>query len=429
MERNVLQQLKEWKSSSERKPLILEGARQVGKTWIMKEFGRLCYKNTLYINCDDEPRMQTLLADDYDTDRILLGLQAISNVTIDGENTLVILDEIQEVPRGLHLLKYFCEKTPWLHIVVAGSLLGITLHKGESYPVGKVNIIRMYPMSFMEFANAVGESQLIEILRSRDYSLMSVMHTKLIDLLRQYYFVGGMPEIVKSYIKEKNIAHIRQLQSEILNTYQKDISKHSVPEHATRILQVLNSIPSQLAKENKKFIYGVLRKGARATQYELAIQWLINAGLVHKVPRVSVVKTPLKFYEDLSAFKLYFLDCGLLGCLSDADPGMMLIGNNPFVEFKGAFAEQYVLQQLVQLNNTPYYWSAENATSELDFIIQKNGQPIPIEVKSSDNLQSKSLSFFLSKNDGIHGIRFSTAGYRKQENMQNIPLYAVETTF
>ena len=308
MKRKIFKELCRWKESESRKPLVLLGARQVGKTWIMKDFGRQEYERVAYVNCDEEPRMKDLLALDYDLDRILLGLQAITGVKIEAGNTLVILDEIQEIPRGLHCLKYFYENAPQYHVMVAGSLLGGTLGRGENFPVGQVDLLHMYPMSFCEFLDAVGDESWNELLRSGDTRLIHGMGPKFIDLLRQYYFVGGMPEAVASYVSRKDLAEVRRVQSAILEAYRNDISKHTTARESMRIGQVLDSLPSQLAKENKKFVYGAIRKGARATDFELAIQWLMDAGIVYKVKRVREVRMPLKFYEDLSAFKLV---CGV----------------------------------------------------------------------------------------------------------------------
>ena len=423
MKRKIYSQLCQWKESSMRKPLILLGARQVGKTWIMKHFGRQEYEKVAYVNCDAEPRMKDLLALDYDLDRILLGLQAITGVKIEAGNTLVILDEIQETPRGLHCLKYFYENAPQYHVMVAGSLLGVTLGRGESFPVGKVDLLRMYPMTFSEFLEALVGTSWNDLLASGDNALIEPMKPKLIDWLRQYYYVGGMPEVVSCFVAHKDLAEVRRIQSSILETYRNDISKHATARESIRIGQVLDSLPSQLAKENKKFIYGAIRKGARATDFELAIQWLMDAGIIYKVKRVREARMPLKFYEDLSSFKLYLLDCGLLACMAEAPAEQMLLGDNVFMEFKGAFTEQYVFQQLKALSLSPYYWSNEKTSAEIDFILQYGNRIVPVEVKAEENVRSKvgwRISHFMawslfSKAKGMEGKSDKSRGRNKKE--------------
>ena len=425
MKRDIYNKLLQWKNDSNRKPLIITGARQVGKTWIMREFGKNEYANVVYINCDNEKRIETLLSEDYNIDRILLGLQAISGVNIKSDKTLIIFDEIQQIPRGLHLLKYFYEENPEYHVMVAGSLLGITLNQGVSFPVGKVDIMEMNPMNFNEFLEAMGQEQLLKVLNTNDWKLIDSLSTKYIELLRQYYYVGGMPEVVCSYCKDKNLAQVRNIQNNILKAYRNDISKHATKSESVKIGQVLDSLPSQLSKENKKFIYGVIKTGARAAEYELAIQWLIDAGIVHKVNRIKEAKMPLKFYEDISAFKLFLLDMGLFACMCDVPALEMLVGNNVFVEYKGAFAEQYVLQQLVCQNVKPYYWSSEKTPSEIDFVIQKDNKIIPIEVKAEVNVKARSLRQFITNNPELKAVRFSMLGYAEQDWMTNIPLYYI----
>ena len=425
MKRDIYNKLLQWKNDSNRKPLIITGARQVGKTWIMREFGKNEYANVVYINCDNEKRIETLLSEDYNIDRILLGLQAISGVNIKSDKTLIIFDEIQQIPRGLHLLKYFYEENPEYHVMVAGSLLGITLNQGVSFPVGKVDIMEMNPMNFNEFLEAMGQEQLLKVLNTNDWKLIDSLSTKYIELLRQYYYVGGMPEAVYSYCKDKNLAQVRNIQNNILKAYRNDISKHATKSESVKIGQVLDSLPSQLSKENKKFFYGVIKTGARAAEYELAIQWLIDAGIVHKVNRVKEAKMPLKFYEDISAFKLFLLDMGLFACMCDVPASEMLVGNNVFVEYKGAFAEQYVLQQLVCQNVKPYYWSSEKTPSEIDFVIQKDNKIIPIEVKAEVNVKARSLRQFITNNPELKAVRFSMLGYAEQDWMTNIPLYYI----
>lgn len=429
MKRKIYKQLLKWKESKDRKPLMLLGARQVGKTWIMQHFGKKEYKNVAYINCDDEPRMKQLFELDYNIDRILITIQAITGVRITPAATLIIIDEIQEVPRGLHSLKYFCEKAPEYHIMVAGSLLGVTPGKGESFPVGKVDMLTMYPMDYEEYLDATGNENWIELLHSKDWGLIDIMKPKMTELLRQYYFVGGMPGVVSKFIENTDLQQVRTLQRDILEAYRRDISKHTSAAESTRIREVLDSLPSQLARENKKFIYGAVRKGSRAKDFELAIQWLVDAGIVYKVNRIKEPKMPLKFYEDRDAFKLFLLDCGLLACMTDASAGQMLIGDNAFTDFKGAFTEQYVLQQLLALGLKPYYWSNTKTPSEIDFIIQDSQRVIPVEVKAEENVRARSLSQFIKDNPGLKGLRISMKGYVDQEWMENIPIIAIGTYF
>lgn len=429
MERSIYSSLKKWKDSPTRKPLILQGARQVGKTYILKEFGAREYSEVVYINCDDNNDMQNMFVD-YDVDRIIRSLSAISGISIKPSTTLLILDEIQEVERGLASLKYFCEKAPEYHVAVAGSLLGITLHEGTSFPVGKVDMLYMYPMDFEEFLLAMGKEQLVELLRNNSWAALTPLRGMLTELLRQYYFVGGMPEAVKAYVERGDIWEVRSIHSKIIDAYRNDMSKHVPKQQVQRINMVWNSIPSQLARDNKKFIYGALRKGARANDFEIAIQWLVDSGLVHKVHRISKPVVPLKFYEDMASFKLFLLDCGLLGALSETPPEQILIGDNVFEEYKGAFTENYVLQQLKSLPRTfVYYYSNDNSTLEIDFVVQHEAHVIPIEVKAEENLRAKSLRQFVTDNAGLHGVRFSMSDYREQDWLTNVPLWAVRWAF
>lgn len=429
MERSIYSSLKKWKDSPTRKPLILQGARQVGKTYILKEFGAREYSEVVYINCDDNNDMQNMFVD-YDVDRIIRSMSAISGVSIKPSTTLLILDEIQEVERGLASLKYFCEKAPEYHVAVAGSLLGITLHEGTSFPVGKVDMLYMYPMDFEEFLLAMGKEQLVELLRNNSWAALTPLRGMLTEQLRQYYFVGGMPEAVKTYVERGDIWEVRSIHSKIIDAYRNDMSKHVPKQQVQRINMVWNSIPSQLARDNKKFIYGALRKGARANDFEIAIQWLVDSGLVHKVHRISKPVVPLKFYEDMASFKLFLLDCGLLGALSETPPEQILIGDNVFEEYKGAFTENYVLQQLKSLPRTfVYYYSNDNSTLEIDFVVQHEAHVIPIEVKAEENLRAKSLRQFVTDNSGLHGVRFSMSDYREQDWLTNVPLWAVRWAF
>jgi len=427
MERSIITQLKAWKQSPLRKPLILAGARQVGKTYILREFGKREYENVAYINCDNNPAVAGLFAEDYDMKRVLLVIGALTGQTITPGRTLIILDEIQELPRGLSALKYFREQAPEYHVAVAGSLLGVAMHRGESAPVGKADIIRMGPMSFVEYLMARGETQLTQILLSRDWPTIAMLHVRLTKLLREYYFVGGMPEAVSTFLKTNDANEVRRVQNDILYLYRSDMSKHVSADEATRISMVWQSIPSQLARENKKFVYGAVRKGARAKDFETAILWLMDAGLIYKVPRVREVGMPLKFYEDLNAFKIFMLDVGLLGALSEMAPALMLMSNNVMTGSKGAFTENYVLCQLKALPDTAtYYYSREDSRMEVDFVAQHQGRIIPIEVKAEENLRSKSLRAFMDRHEDLHAVRFSMSPYREQGWMTNYPLYAVQ---
>lgn len=431
MERKIIEDLRIWKNASDRKPLILLGARQVGKTWVMKHFGELEFENVAYVNCDEEPLAKVLFASDYNIQRMLLTLQALTGVKIEAGKTLIILDELQEAERGLHSLKYFQENAPEYHVIAAGSLLGITIGRGESFPVGKVNIMHMYPMDFEEFLLAINEKALCDLLRQPDWEVLNILNTKYIDLLRQYYFVGGMPEVVKFYARNYDLQEVRLKQQEILESYRRDISKHTTATESMRIGQVLQSLPSQLVKENKKFLYNVLKKGARAGEYEVAIQWLMDAGIVHKVCRVKELQMPIKFYEDLGAFKLFLLDCGLFGCMSEAPASQMMADNNVFKEFKGAFTEQFVLQQLVAKGIKPYYWSNDKTPAEIDFVVQNEERVIPIEVKAEENVRSRSMSEYIKTHPqyNLKGLRISMLNYRDQGWMENIPLYGISKFF
>lgn len=425
MKRQIYNELLAWKNREIRKPLIILGARQVGKTWIMRHFGEQEYSSVAYINCDDEPRAKDLFKTDYDMDRILLAIQVITGVKVEPGKTLVILDEIQEVERGLHSLKYFYEKLPQCHVMVAGSLLGITLGRGESFPVGKVDILNMYPLNFSEFLEAMGKSELNRIILAKEWKLIEMMKDVFENMLRQYYYVGGMPDVVSKYVAHGDLKEVRREQQAILEAYRRDISKHTAERESIRIGQVLASLPSQLAKENKKFIYGAIRKGARASDFELAIQWLVDAGIVHRVHRISEARKPLKFYASTEAFKLFFLDCGLLGCMTEASASDMLVDNKVFIEFKGALSEQFVAQELVSMGITPYYWTNDRTPAEIDFVVQHNDRIVPIEVKASTNVKSKSLAQFIKDNEGLKGLRLSLCQYKDQEWMVNVPIYAL----
>lgn len=426
MERTVLQELIKWKNSEDRKPLILNGARQVGKTWVLREFAKREYRKEAYVVCRKNEYAKNLFTKDFDVERILRGLRAITSVDITPGDTLIILDEVQDIPEAIESLKYFCEQAPQYHIAVAGSLLGISLHESVSYPVGKVDEIRVYPMNFEEFLLAKGDVEIYKAVVSKDYDTTNIIHEKLVDLLRQYYYVGGMPEVVQKYIDTGALQSVRHIQNRILSGYDIDFSKHAPSEQIQRIRMVWKSIPSQLFKENKKFIYGALRKGARAREYEIAIEWLVNAGLVYKVQRCNKLSLPLAVYEDLAAFKLYFLDLGLLGAMVNTEPAQVLVSGNIFSEFKGGMTEQFVLQQFMSHNILPvYYYKTDDSRLELDFVIQRHGTILPIEVKAEGNVRANSLTTFLANNPDVKAERYSMLPYKEQKQITCIPLYLI----
>ncbi|MCD8097505.1 MAG: ATP-binding protein [Lachnospiraceae bacterium] len=427
MERFAMKKLEEWKNDPERLPLIIRGARQVGKTWLMKEFGKTSFEKCAYINFDRNQRMQQLFSGDFNVDRIMQGLAIESDVEIEPENTLIILDEIQEVPAALQSLKYFAEDERYsYYILAAGSLLGIAMHEGTSFPVGKVDSLELYPLSFPEFLCATGNEALCDLLGKQDFEMITNFKDRFIDLLKNYYFVGGMPAAVNAYVKDRSLKNVRRVHQRLISAYEQDFSKHAPREVVPRIQMVWDGIPSQLAKENKKFIYSVLREGARAKDFELAIQWLLDCGLCHKVGRVKRGAVPLKAYQDIPAFKLYLVDVGLLGAMGDLDARTLLKGNDIFAEFKGALTEQYVCQQiLAQLDTVPYYWSADSSSGEVDFVLQHEGNIIPLEVKAEENLNAKSLKNFVAVNHLPFGVRTSMSDFRRQEKLINLPLYAI----
>lgn len=427
MERLTMQYLKDWKKNAKRKPLIVRGARQVGKTWLIKEFGRTEYIQTVYINFENSKSLQTLFDADFDISRIITALQIETGIKIQAKSTLIIFDEIQEAEGGLTSLKYFYENAQEYHLIAAGSLLGVALHQTKSFPVGKVDFMDLYPLNFSEFLLAMDQKPLLDLLKSKDWKLIKNFKSKYISLLRQYYYVGGMPEVVSSFIQENDFGEVRKLQKQILTAYEQDFSKHAPNEIVPRLRMLWNSIPAQLSKENKKFIFGLVKKGARAKEYELALSWLIDCGLVHKIERISKPGIPLRGYADNSAFKLYIVDMGLLAAMGDIDVKTLLDGNTIFEEFKGSLTEQYVVQQLIVNPDMPvYYWSAENGIAEVDFVIQHSGRVIPIEVKAEENLQAKSLKSYCQKYSPELVLRTSMSDYRKEEWLINLPLYALE---
>ena len=427
MYRIAIEKLYKWKNSKRRKPLIIEGARQVGKTWLMKEFGKQAYADTVYINFDSNSRMADLFSADLDTDRLIMGLELYAGRKINPENTLLIFDEVQEVPRALASLKYFYENAPQYHIVCAGSLLGIALHQGTSFPVGKVDFLKLYPLSFSEFLMATGNERFAELLKNQDYEMITSFKQTYIDALKHYYFVGGMPEAVQSFAESKDFNEVRAIQKRILAAYEQDFSKHAPNEIVPKIRMLWNSIPSQLARENKKFIYGLVREGGRAREYETAIMWLSDCGLVHKVSRVNAAGIPLKAYEDLKAFKLFIVDVGLLGCMTGLRQRTLLDGDNLFVEFKGALTEQYVCQQLKTIEDLGvYYYTNDRGSCEIDFVVDTGEQIVPIEVKAETNLRAKSLKTYRERFEPELSVRTSMADYKKEDWLLNLPLYTIE---
>ena len=427
MYRIAIEKLLKWKESKRRKPLIIEGARQVGKTWLMKEFGKQAYADTVYINFDSNSRMAELFASDLNTDRLVMGLELYAGRKIDPDKTLLIFDEVQEVPRALASLKYFYEDAPQYHIVCAGSLLGIALHQGTSFPVGKVDFLTLYPLSFKEFLMATGKERFADLIDKQDYQMIISFKQTYIDALKHYYFVGGMPEAVQSFAENKDFNEVREIQNRILAAYEQDFSKHAPNEIVPRLRMLWSSIPSQLAKENKKFIYGLVREGARAKEYETAIMWLSDCGLVHKVSRVNAAGIPLKAYEDLRAFKLFVVDVGLLGCMAGLRSRTLLDGNDLFVEFKGALTEQYVCQQLKTIEDLDvYYYTNDRGSCEVDFVVDTGEHIIPVEVKAEANLRAKSLKTYYEKYSPEISVRTSMSDYKKEEWLTNLPLYAID---
>lgn len=427
MKRNAIKELYEWKENNGRKPLVILGARQVGKTWLMKEFGKEAYKKCAYVNFEDNDDLRGMFEHDFDIQRIIANLQWTTGVTID-EDTLIILDEIQEAPRGITALKYFQEKAPQYHVIAAGSLLGIAMHKNDSFPVGKVDFMHLYPLSFYEFLNAIGEKKMVDLLQAKDWTMLTMVRAKFEERLRQYYFVGGMPAAVLAFVNDGDLNKVRTIQKSIIEAYERDFSKHAPAIEVPRIRMVWHSIPSQLSKENRKFIYGMIKEGARAKDFELAIEWLKDAGLIYKVNRCKKAQLPLAAYEDFSAFKMFLSDIGLMGAMSNIPVQSLLNGNMLFSDFKGALTEQFVLQQMkTNQSLSIYYWSADNSRGEIDFLVQQEEKVIPIEVKAEENLQAKSLRMFVERNPGLKGCRFSMSPYREQDWLVNYPLYSVLT--
>lgn len=423
MKRYAINKLIEWKNDSKHKPLIIRGARQVGKTWLMKEFGKTEYKKTIYINFELEKLMCDLFSLDFDTKRIIEGLE-LAYSKIDAKNTLIILDEIQECPKALTALKYFYENSPEYNIVTAGSLLGVAIHENISFPVGKVDFLDLYPLSFLEFLDAIGESNFVELLNTPTSSNLKVFRDKYIEWLKKYYYIGGMPEAVNTFIETNDFQKVRKIQENILDAYTRDFSKHISSTGKLKIDLLWKSIPNQITQESKKFVYKKIKSGARANEFEEALSWLINCGLVYKINRITKPALPLKAYEDTKAFKLFIIDVGLLSALSKLPARTLIEGNKVFTEFNGALAEQYVLQQLKTIEDMEIaYWISKSGNAELDFIIQIDGFIIPIEVKANTNLQAKSLKVYREKFEPEVSIRTSLANFEISNGLYNIPLF------
>jgi predicted AAA+ superfamily ATPase len=426
MDRQLMQRLVEWKDARRRKPVIINGARQTGKTWLLKQFGTRYFDNTAYVNFDNNQTMALLFEESYDIPRLLTGIQAETNERIIEGETLIIFDEIQECPKALTALKYFRENAPGQMVAAAGSLLGLSVHHGTGYPVGNVTTLDLYPLNFREFLDALEQHSLRELIDAADPAALAPFSSKLIQLLRQYYFVGGMPEAVASFAESGVLADARIVQNQILSDYRRDVSKHLAMAETEYTLAAWDSIPAHLGQENKKFVFGHIKDGARARDYRAAITWLAEAGLAMRVPRVSKPDIPLSAYADQAAFKLFSLDVGLLAAMAELDASSVISGSQVFTEFKGALTEQFVCQQLVSdCSLRPFYWSAENSRGEIDFVVQDDAHIYAIEVKAEENLRSKSLRAFKEKYGTVESRRFSLSGHRYQEWMTNTPLFAI----
>lgn len=427
MKRKLLENLVEWKNRKAHKPLILEGARQVGKTWLMQEFGNTQYKKVAYINFDRNLKMRETFETDLDTKRLITAIGLDAEFKITPEDTLIIFDEIQECPRAITSLKYFNEDAPEYDIIAAGSLLGVAHHTGTGFPVGKIEFLRLYPLSFTEFLDAMGKEQYVELIEKQDFEIIKIFSNKFEDLLKQYCYIGGMPEVVQNFVNNGDFNQVRTIQKRILSAYERDFSKHIPANTVEKARMLWNSIPTQLAKENKKFIYNAIKKGARAKEFETALTWLRNNGLIYQVHKITKPGLPIGAYADLDAFKLFVLDVGLLGALSGLEAKTILGKYEIFQEFKGAIAEQYVLQQFKTIDDMPiYYWTNETSRSEVDFVIQRESKVIPVEVKAATNLKARSLKIYMEQFKPELAIRTSLADYKKTENLVDIPLYAIE---
>lgn len=426
MKRMLMDELVLWKSNPNKKPLVLNGARQVGKTWLLKEFGTRHFESVAYVSLDNDAVARSYFDMDLDAHRIIASLSLQLNMDIVPEKTLIILDEIQACPKAITALKYFCENAPEYAVAAAGSLLGLSAHEGSGFPVGKVNMLDLHPLTFSEFLEATGNGRYAGLIESGDVNLMTPFAPTLEGLLRRYYVVGGMPGAVSAYLAGDDFRAARKVQEELLAGYERDFSKRVPPRLLGRMMLAWASIPRHLSRENKRFVFGQVRKGGRAADFEECLAWLEEAGLIHKVQRVDKPGLPLSAYAEQAIFKVFLLDIGLLSAMCELNPEAILAGSAVFTEFKGALTEQYVCQELIaSCGFTPFYWSAENSTGEIDFLVQDGGKIYPIEVKAEENLKAKSLRAFASKYDGVHARRFSMSGYRDQDWMRNVPLYAI----
>ena len=426
MQRTLMGKLIAWKNSARRKPLVLNGARQVGKTWLLKEFGRLHFESVAYVSLDNDALARGYFDSDFDIARIIASLSLELDMDIEPGKTLIVLDEVQACPKAITSLKYFCENAPEYAVAAAGSLLGISATEGTGFPVGKVNMLDLHPLSFSEFLEAAGDGRFAELVASGDTAMINSFSGKFAELLKQYYVVGGMPEAVNAFVTERDVRAARAVQREILDGYVSDFAKHIPPRLLARTMLAWESIPRHLSQENKKFVYGKVRKGSRAADFEESLAWLEQAGLIHKVRRASKPGIPLSAYCESGAFKVFMVDVGLLGAMSDLPSEAVIAGSRVFTEFKGALTEQYVCQQLIsECGLTPYYWSAENSLGEIDFLVQDGGDVFAIEVKAEENLRAKSLRAFKGTHPEVKAVRFSLSGYREQDWMRNVPLYAV----
>lgn len=426
MNRFLMEELVAWKDAPHRKPLVLNGARQVGKTWLLKEFGRLHFESVAYVSLDNSSIGRSLFEADFNAKRIIRELSLLTDTPIEPGRTLIVLDEVQAVPKALTSLKYFCEDAPEYAVAAAGSLLGISAAQTSGYPVGKVTSLNLHPLSFREFLDATGNRMLRELLDAGDATSVNNFSERAIPLLREYYVVGGMPAVVEGFAQGGSLPDARLLQRQILEDYQRDFAKHAPTRVYPRMVEAWNSIPAHLSRENRKFVFGHVRKGARAKDYEEALTWLAQAGLIRKVPRVTKAGIPLSAYDDNKAFKVFLLDVGLLGAMAGLDPLAVLKGNAAFTEFKGALTEQYVCQQLVcGYGAQPRYWSAENSSGEVDFLVQGPSGVLALEVKAEENLRARSLRAFKSANPEVRAVRLSLSGFREQDWMRNVPLYAM----
>ena len=424
MYRKAIEDLKNWKTSKRRKPLVIDGARQVGKTWLLQKFGEEEYENMAYVNLEKDAKASEIFDGSFEPHRIVARLALHLGAEINPGSTLIVIDEAQQNPRSLTALKYFQEEAPEYHIVVAGSLLGIAIHEGASFPVGKVNHLYIHPLTFWEFLVAIGKQKLADALMAQEFELIRPFHDELLELWEIYTIVGGMPEVVQAYLDDRSMLGVREIQIDILHDYERDFSKYADKFTTPKIMEIFNIIPSALAKENKKFMFGMIKASARAREYDGALLWLNRAGVAIKVNRISKIAQPLSAYLDLGAFKLFCVDVGLLSCKAGLYPET-IYSEEEFQEFKGALAEQFVFQELYAKAVSPYYYSADDSQAEIDFVINSGSHITPIEVKSGKNLSSPSLTELLKLHPKMTAIKFSTLPYNKNDQIINAPIYAV----